>query len=184
MAFVTSFPTNAMPVVGWQVRVDSGLDAGALADVDLMISQTAIVPSVTDVVAIGSIGGAPFRALYDPANAWFRSDADALHSLDDLFAGLGDSDALVFLAAPPGSGYRVALDHDLDCQLNAFDEAPRGSPDLNGDTWFDLTDLSLLLTKFGQKEVPRELGDVDGDGDADLSDLSLLLSVFGERCAP
>lgn len=57
--------------------------------------------------------------------------------------------------------------------------------DLNHDNAVDSTDLSLLLTNFGQQvRATRFAGDLDGDEDVDSSDLSLLLTQFGASCAP
>ena len=104
--------------------------------------------------------------------------------LDALLASLAPGDVLVFEAVPPGSGRRLGIDWDSDCVLNALDPLPRGTSDLNGDTFVDLVDLSTLLSNFGTSPVPREQGDIDGDGDADLLDLSLLLQDFGTQCVP
>lgn len=56
--------------------------------------------------------------------------------------------------------------------------------DVDGDGDIDLTDLSTLLTNFGQTSgMTIAEGDTDGDGDVDLSDLSELLANFGTTCA-
>jgi hypothetical protein len=55
--------------------------------------------------------------------------------------------------------------------------------DLDGDGGVGLSDLSLLLSNYGQSSgmTPSD-GDLDGDGDVDLADLSLLLSLYGSTC--
>lgn len=56
--------------------------------------------------------------------------------------------------------------------------------DLNGDGNVSLTDLSILLSHFGEPSgASPEDGDVDADGDVDLSDLAILLANFGLMCS-
>ena len=52
--------------------------------------------------------------------------------------------------------------------------------DLNGDNKVTLTDLSILLSHWGQTGVPVTQGDVNGNGKVDLTDLSMLLSNWGK----
>jgi hypothetical protein len=55
--------------------------------------------------------------------------------------------------------------------------------DLNGDGQVDLSDLTILLSNYGQtEEVEPEDGDLDRDGDVDLNDLSTLLAHYGIVC--
>lgn len=51
--------------------------------------------------------------------------------------------------------------------------------DLNNDCLVDLSDLSILLSHYGQSVPPNTNGDLDGNGLIDLSDLSILLSNYG-----
>lgn len=46
----------------------------------------------------------------------------------------------------------------------------------------DLTDLSILLSHFGETGVQPSMGDMDGDGSVTLTDLARLLTVFGLDC--
>jgi hypothetical protein len=56
-----------------------------------------------------------------------------------------------------------------------------GSPDINGDGQVNITDLSMLLSKFGTSDPTA---DVNGDGQVDIVDLSALLSKFGTSVSP
>lgn len=62
--------------------------------------------------------------------------------------------------------------------------APGGcTADLDGDGVVGLTDLSVLLSNFGQPSgMTFADGDINGDGAVDLADLSALLSEFGLDC--
>lgn len=185
--FMTAFPTNTLPVVGWEVRITSPSDTLAVADINTMIAQNRMNPSQNDVVARGLRGGQETGFVLlaadpnDPnAPAQFMSDTFEVDTLSNLLASLQPSDVLVFMAVPPGSGTRIGIDWDLDCILNGLDVYPAGTPDLNGDNVVDISDLGTLLAHFGQSQVPRELGDVTGDGHVNLSDLGEVLARFGQ----
>ncbi len=186
--FMTAYPTNSLPVVGWQVRVTGPGQAQQVADINTMIAQSLLTPSQNDVVAQGTLGGTPIGLVLvaedpnDPIE--FQSDTFELFTLNDLLNSLSDADALVFSAVPPGSGNRIGVDWDQDCIPNGLDAYPLGTADLNGDTQVNLTDLAEVLARFGQEQVRREDGDVTGDGRVGLSDLAEVLAAFGQTtCA-
>ena len=55
--------------------------------------------------------------------------------------------------------------------------------DLDGDFDVDLSDLSQLLSNYGQSSgMTYQDGDLDGDGDVDFSDLAGMLGVYGDVC--
>lgn len=56
--------------------------------------------------------------------------------------------------------------------------------DLNGDHIVDMSDLTILLTSFGDGVTAGTAGDVDLDGDVDFADLNALLVLFGTNCLP
>lgn len=57
---------------------------------------------------------------------------------------------------------------------------PTVEGDINGDGVVDLSDLGVLLSKYGMTVgATRADGDFDGDGDVDLSDLGVLLANYG-----
>ncbi|RMF77929.1 MAG: hypothetical protein D6744_10715, partial [Planctomycetota bacterium] len=182
IAFVTAFPSNSLPVVGWEVRVDEFFGAPEQAIIDQMIAQSRLSPSQNDVIAQGVIAGQQVGFHLQPGvnTPVFRSDVDTLLTLTDILNMIGPGDSLVFMAVPPGSGERLALDWDSDCMLNGLDMFPRGTADLDGSGEVDLTDLAVLLAHFGETPAPRENGDIDGDNEVSLADLALLLAHFGD----
>ena len=54
--------------------------------------------------------------------------------------------------------------------------------DVNGDQRIDLTDLNIILGKFGQATAAGAPGDFDNSGAFDLPDLNAVLGAFGNDC--
>jgi hypothetical protein len=113
-----------------------------------------------------------------------------------LVGALGDDDS----GETSGSAYAF---HGLsDCQPNGVidicdinngtsdDLNGNGVPDececwgdLDGDWDIDLSDLAILLSKYGMTEgAVYADGDLDADGNVDLTDLAALLAVYGTTC--
>lgn len=68
--------------------------------------------------------------------------------------------------------------------FSASDAGSRCAPcpeDLNGDLLIDLSDLSILLSQFGNSGLNLP-GDINNDGSVNLTDLSRLLARFGAGC--
>lgn len=92
-----------------------------------------------------------------------------------------------FIASDVGSGsiIEAAID-DFSISEYTCDALPTPCPpDLDGNRVVDLTDLSILLSRFGltQGATPSQ-GDLNGDGAINLTDLSIMLTAFGTPCAP
>lgn len=92
----------------------------------------------------------------------------------------------VAIGARALDGQRLAFTARFDDGSAAVYVAELASPppscrsDLDGDMVIDITDLSLLLSNYGQTgKIP---GDIDLDGDVDITDLSLMLSDYGRTC--
>jgi hypothetical protein len=180
IAFVEAFPTNAAPVVGWQVRVAPPVDAQTLSDIDLMVAQHALNPSRCDVVVKGMIENEPrgFVLIQTAPSVVFQSDADALLPLADVLDLADDSSGLTFTAVPPGSGPRIGINQDLDCLSDGVDAQPQlknvGDFDADGDV--DFGDFGALQLCFGAAgnavaEPCRCAFDADDDGDVDARDV-------------
>lgn len=178
-AFVTAYPTNVTPVVGFQSLVQSPGDVAALNAVQLMIDQSALTPSRNDVVAKGVVGGSRRGfVLVDAVNGVFQSDQDALLTLGALVAQLSGGDWLQFTAVPPGSGVRLGINQDLDCLSDGLDVFPQKTPDLIPDGVVDGADLAFVLSAWGPA---GGLGpaDVDDSGSVGGFDLAHVLNSWG-----
>lgn len=66
--------------------------------------------------------------------------------------------------------------HSMDICFNLAQVPCQG--DINGDLHNDLSDLAILLSKFGQTGANLPC-DLNGDFSVDIADLTLLLSAFG-----
>lgn len=67
-----------------------------------------------------------------------------------------------------------------------FVPPPPPCGDLNGDGFVNSSDLSIMLSRFGQAVGAngRPYGDTNGDETVDMADLSVLLGSFGTQCGP
>jgi hypothetical protein len=58
---------------------------------------------------------------------------------------------------------------------------PGCAEDINRDCAVDVSDLSLLLSHFGETGLGIA-GDIQQDGRVDVADLAMLLAAFGIHC--
>lgn len=189
IAFVTAFPTNVMPVVGWQVLASNPVGVPDAAEINVMIEQSLQNPSRCDVVAKGVIAGIHRGYLFVGMNAsnepLFESDDDASLTLGDLLSLLTAGDSLVFTAVPPESGRRIGIDQDGDCYSDGLDPQPQvgnfGNSDFDLDV--DLSDFAEFSRCYsgpdgGLLQELCALHDADCDGDVDVSDFARFAQVF------
>jgi len=192
-AFLQAFPSNVTNVVGWQVRVRGAGSPQNLADIDTMIGQAQViaiagVPQADrcDVVAQGLIGGEMRGYVYvRPAVAGnagtFRSDRHETFTLANLLSGVS-SGYLVFMAVPPGSGVRIGIDADGDCDPNGLDPFPYSNPDFNENGTVSPQDLFDFLAEFFAGEP---IGDFNHSGLVSSQDIfDFLAEFFKPHCPP
>lgn len=181
-AFVTAFPSNAMSVVGWQVRVPGdgpGSEPGSQVklNVDVMIAQAAKLPQTCDVIAKGRVGGMDlgFVMLSPTPVPTFESQYNLTYSLATLYSGLSPGDFLVFTAVPPGSGRRLGIDQDMDGAADGVDDFPQhaATGDGNGDGMVDLADFVLFQACLEQQPLPVSCFAFDPDVDGQLTSVDI-----------
>jgi len=189
ISFMNAFPSNAMPVTGWQVRIavsmPGALEAAAVADVNTMIIQHDMNPSRCDVTARGVFGGERRGYFLEPGGS-FESDVGTLFSLSGLLASMESGDALVFTAVPPDSGRRMGVDQDTDCLNDGLD--PKPQHDDFGDADFDggvhLNDFLLMVPCYALdgsvNPLPFEcrVFDAGCDGLLDETDADAFISAY------
>ena len=115
--FLKSADSGTAPTVGHQVAADR--DGVNLTDLTLL-EQRATAGDI-DLVITGKIAGKPVGMIFDPLSQLYKSDLadDAEKSSTDIVNGLvDDNDEIVFMGTYPGTGWRIALDRDLDGVLN------------------------------------------------------------------
>jgi hypothetical protein len=119
-AFMLAFDSNLAPIVGQQVTLtdDSGPDVAARID----LIEARARAGECELVVKGVIHGRAVGFLYDPTTRAFAPDSRRARPLSDRrLRALARGGALTFTAVPPGSGYRIGLDRDLDGRLDGDD---------------------------------------------------------------
>jgi DNA-binding beta-propeller fold protein YncE len=187
--FLRAFPTNVMPVVGWQVPVPPGVGGVELAALNSAVVRMALehvgVPSRCDVVARGRLGGqergfvmlTPAPGVMDPTTIVFADDAGGTVTLQGLIAGVQGGDGLSFLAVPPGSGHRIGIDMDNDGCLNQLDPFPELTADWTGDQAVDGDDVIAFFADWDGGD-----GDFNRDGATDGDDVIAFFAVWDLGC--
>ncbi|NOS99054.1 MAG: hypothetical protein HOP29_00315 [Phycisphaerales bacterium] len=187
IAFMNAFPSNAMPVTGWQITAAGPLPAAAtVADIDLMIAQRDKTPSHCDVVAHGLVAGVRHGYVYNNDDS-FESELGDEQTLDQLLTALQTGDYLVFTAVPPGSGRRIGVDQDTDCVSDGVDPYPQHND--TGDADFDLdVDLDDFFSLAGCFALDSDINgpvspecrafDADCDGLLNAADAAAFISAY------
>lgn len=172
---------------------------GALFDADSGPSQITVTfsedvnASAADFTLVGADAGAvPFSFSYSSGSFTATLSLAGALPADDYTITVSDEVS--------SSAASIALDGEIadpddPASLPSGEGLPDGSAvlafhvqgdcfgDLTGDGAVDLSDLSVLLTHFGESGgVSYEDGDLNGDDRVDLEDLSGLLVLFGTSC--
>jgi hypothetical protein len=128
--FLFAFDTNLAPIVGQQVTLDAGNAAEVANRLDLLISQAAV--GNCELVVTTRQRGFERGYLYLTAEGRFQeSDAEASRLTEAQLRTLAAQAPLTYTCLPVGSGYRVALDADLDGCFNV-DERQAGTDPRDG----------------------------------------------------
>ncbi|MEM9103378.1 MAG: beta-propeller fold lactonase family protein [Pseudomonadota bacterium] len=111
--FLLAFDSNLAPIVGQQVTLNNVFSKSQWQRIHLLKARAQV--NECDLVAFQ--GSQSY--MYDPYNNRF----DAEHNAIELFNNFSQSffTPITFLCAPPGSGYRLAFDRDLDGIQNSID---------------------------------------------------------------
>jgi hypothetical protein len=123
--FLMAMDTGTAPTVGMQITIDqsNATNAAAIADLDLLIARA--IAGDIDLVAHGSVSGAPAALLYSTAGANFVGNVTGFAARTKtqlLSLAQAGNAAMTYMGVPPGAGQRIARDRDLDSLLDG-DEA-------------------------------------------------------------
>jgi hypothetical protein len=131
-AFVNCLDTGVAPACGYARTVQAATAAAANADWTLMESQAAA--GNADFTLSGLVNGARRSWLYRPTtNDYLVDNASASPVTRATLQGYVTAGAtLTFMAVPPGSGSRMALDRDGDGIRDADELLPNPSLTRNG----------------------------------------------------
>lgn len=186
IAFLDAFQSNVMPCVGEQFLWTSG-SPSAGAKLDAMIVQQGLIPTRCDIVVTGVVGGSSrgYWMSVGGANPVFQSDSGQNFSRAQLQALVNAGAVLTVTAVPPGSGYRIGVNWDLDCRSNFNDDLPLvPDGDTNDDRVATFADITTILANWGKMNAPVDLGDVTGEGDVNFADITRVLSFWNQPCPP
>jgi YVTN family beta-propeller protein len=194
--FMFEFPSDLAPAVGQQITDDGGPNGDVPTRIALLRGRANAaftskflggVVTDCDLVVRGLVAGEERGYLYDGVT--FDADRAAETNLTqaamDAIADVAGQ-YLTYTCAPPGSGMRMAIDRDLDGELDAdeiddaTDPANAGSIfgacndgfDNDGDGAIDLADAACTSSGLHIENPECNDGvDNDGDGGIDLADL-------------
>jgi hypothetical protein len=176
--FMLAFPSELTPIVGQQVTLNAGNMAQVSARIDLFIQRAqAAYPSPSslqqrecDLVVKGFVSGSERGAVFNTSTGLFDTDSSSGPALTD--AQVRDlvltGGQLTYTCAPPGSGYRMALDRDMDGLLNYDELVVYGSSPASSDTDGDGLSENDEVTVHSTNPA---LADSDSDGLADSVEL-------------
>jgi YVTN family beta-propeller protein len=188
ISLLNAFPTENMPVIGWQLFATGDMSPASIALVDgdllVMIAQNEKVPTHCDIVAKALLGGETTGYVYVGSDQ-FESDMGQVLTRADLFASLAAGDSIVFTAVPPGSGKRIGVDQDLDCLADGFDAQPQvnNQADGNFDGWVTLSDFYQMFDCFAlDGPLPPDCHVYDSDCDEFLgtTDADAFMSLYDD----
>lgn len=166
------FDTGLAPATAFAWTLDRGTAGIPAPPFDTLLKDQAILGHI-DLIARGwmQVGAAirPIGLLYDPAGDVFVTDTTGLGPF--TYADLEQKAAtgrsrFVILGTPVGSGYRLALDEEMDFVLDG-DEKPlsttassvRGNADTDGDGFPDGYEIRLGSDPGNAASTPTDLVD-------------------------
>jgi hypothetical protein len=134
-----AFDSDLAPIVGQQITLTATNAGVAGPRIDLMLSRCSSgfaskilvdlnggAVNECDLIAKLSQDGNPRGYVYDTAGGLFEPDDGGAAIGDAALRALAEtpSQEVTYTAAPPGSGYRMGINRDLDNLLDAQDNCP------------------------------------------------------------
>jgi len=138
-AFMIAFDSDLAPIVGQQVTLTSTNADVAGSRIDLMLARcgTGFVSKVLvdlsggpvnecDLIAKLSQGAIARGYVYDPSGDVFEPDDGGAAISDAALRALAgtSNQEITYTAVPPGSGFRMGINRDLDNLLDLPDNCP------------------------------------------------------------
>jgi DNA-binding beta-propeller fold protein YncE len=119
-AFVQCFDTGTAPVVGYTRTLLATNVSTLSSSNDWALLEAQAAAGNVDLIIKGTIDGKSHGLLYQPASADYRVDSTNVTALShaQLKAKVLAGDRLSVMGVPPGSGFRMAIDRDLDGVLD------------------------------------------------------------------
>lgn len=177
--------SGAEPQITFTLRMDDGSNGESRPSTTILETWTMNVPN-TGVFqpAEFSFTSGTNAALTAGVRYWIAAASAAQCGLDPVWAwAANDSGVSTNTDISTGGEWFPAPEVGAVCTLIVIGTPAGGTPgDVNGDGFVDLTDLSLLLSAFGEcagDPAYNADADFDGSGCIELGDLTILLGNFG-----
>lgn len=181
--YLLAFDSDLKPIVGQQVTLGATSDPAAIARLDLLISRA--LAGDADLVVKGLVAGEQ-RGWIQTEEGLFRSDSATETDLtDDALRALARANGqeLTYTAVPPGSGFRIGIDRDMDEITDNNDNCPTihnpGQGDANenqvGDDCEDTDEDGMnnaweIRYSMDPFDPTDAKGDIDKDGLSNISE--------------
>jgi DNA-binding beta-propeller fold protein YncE len=138
-AFMIAFDSDLAPIVGQQITLTATNADVAGPRIDLMLSRCSSgfaskilvdlnggAVNECDLIAKLDQGGNQRGYVYETSGGLFEPDDGGAAISDAALRALAEapSQEVTYTAAPPGSGYRMGINRDLDNRLDALDNCP------------------------------------------------------------
>jgi hypothetical protein len=148
-AFMVAAPTDLAPIVGQQITLTDTNSVVAVPRIDLMNARCSTgfdskvlfdlnggAVNECDLIAKHNDGTEQSGYLLDPSSGDFIPDDGTADISDAALKALAaaPNNAVTYTAVPPGSGYRMGLNRDLDLFDDGLDNCPGIPNDPQTDT--------------------------------------------------
>ncbi|MEO5722109.1 MAG: cytochrome c peroxidase [Chthoniobacterales bacterium] len=168
-AFLMCFDSGIAPAVGDTRTITSGnvTNPGVLAEWNTLQTQAALAMPGIDLIVKGTIDGKPRGLVYQPATNNYRSDKTGVgpFTQSQLQTKVSTGDTLTVMGVPPGSGVRMAIDRDLNAELDG-DGPPFA-------TYAEWRAYWFTLAEAADPNISGPAADPDRDGRPNLLETAL-----------
>lgn len=194
-AFMMAFDSNLAPIVGQQVTLSAeNIDDPEVSARAALLFERANTPFESplgvvrecDLVAHGVVDGVARGYVYNEQVGRFQSDRARETRL--YFPGLlalvdeGVATSLTLTCAPPGSGWRIGVDHDGDFRLDGDERAVGSDPEDASSYWVH-TPIAWDMPGDPLEPGPSLADDVDYPDAGDTGAISPSDGSGGSGCS-
>jgi YVTN family beta-propeller protein len=130
--FLLAYASEQAPIVGQQLTINADNTSNKSPRLTLLKARALITQprQECDLIAHGIFGGSPRSTIFQSNGLWQTDNKEESLDTDQLLTlGTANDQSMTFSCVPPGSGLRIAIDHDEDGLFNQ-DEIDAGTDPL------------------------------------------------------